>query len=93
MLLTVREEATLETGPPGVEVIALDPGIFQAGAIEGAMPSEAAGVDLTDRERVPTAIAAHRAWGLAAEDLAAEAAEAVAAEVGAADGADSGDGD
>jgi hypothetical protein len=96
MLRTVREEGMLETGPLGAEATELDPGIFPAVAIGDGMPSEAAGVDLTDRERVPTAIAAHRAWGLVVEDLGAEEpeeeAEEVAAEV-AADGADNGDGD
>jgi len=97
MLRTVREAGTSEIGPPGVEATELDPGISPGEAIEGAMPSEVVGVDLTDREREPTVIAAHRAWGLVVGDLEVEAAEEaeeeVAAEVVAVDGADSGDGD
>jgi len=97
-LLIARAEGTLATGPARAEAIALDPGIFPVGPIEGAMRSEEAGVDLTDRELVPTAIAAHRAWVLAGA-LEAEEAEAEVAEEGseeeeevvaevAADGAD-----
>ena len=106
MPLIDRVEGTLETGQPGVEEIGLDPEIYPAaGAIEAAMHSEEAVVDLMDRERVRTAIAAHRAWrpaaavaeeeGSGAEEAVAaeegsEAAAEVVAEAAAADGADSG---
>jgi hypothetical protein len=53
MLRTVREEATLETDPLGAEVTELDPGMSAAvEAIEAAMRSAEAGVDLMDRKRV-----------------------------------------
>jgi len=89
----------LETGPLGAEATELDLEILAAEeAIEGAMRSEEAGVDLMDRERVWTAIAAHRAWRPAevaleveaAEEGSEEAAEVVAV-VAAVDGADSDD--
>lgn len=93
MLRTVRGAGTLEIGPPGAEATELDLVIFPAGAIGGAMHSEEAGVDLTDRERAPTAIGVHQAWGPEVVALEAEAAEEeaeeVAAEEAAADGADS----
>ena len=96
MLLIAREAGTLETDPLGVEAIELDPGISAVGEIEGAMHSAEAGVDLTGRERVWTAIAAHRAWRPAEAEVAEEGSEGAAAEVVAevvaVDGADS-DGD
>ena len=100
MLRTVQEEGILGTGQPEVEAIELDPGIFPAEVTEDAMHSEEAEADLTDRELVPTAIAAHRAWGPVVEDLEAEEAEEAVEEVVAevavaavADGADNGDDD
>ena len=79
------------TGPP--EATELDPGISVAEeAIEGAMRSEEVGVDLMDRGRVWTAIAAHRAWRPAEAEAAEEvsaAEEEVVAVVAAVDAADS----
>lgn len=98
MLLTVRTEETSATGRQQVEATALDPGIFLAGPIKGAMRS-AVEADLTERELGRTPAAAHRAW-VPAEALEAEATEgedSVAAEVvvvvAAVAGADSSDHD
>ena len=84
-LLPVRAEETLATGPARAEAIALDPGIFPVGPIEGAMRSEEAGADSMDPELALIAIAAQRAWG-PAEDLEAEVAEADLAAEGAEEG-------
>jgi len=73
-LLPVRAEGTLGTGPARAEAIALDPGIFPAGPIEGAMRSEEAGADLMDPGLALIAIAAQPAWDLV-EDSEAEVAE------------------
>jgi hypothetical protein len=59
----------------GEEEIGLDRGIFLAAAIEAVMHSEEVGVDLTDRELVPTASAVQRAW-VPAEEAAEEDSEA-----------------
>jgi len=69
------------------EEIGLDRGTLLAVAIKAAMHSEEAGVDLTDRELVPIAIAALQAWAPAeeaAEEDSEEAEEEVVAEAEAA---------
>ncbi len=78
MPLIARAEGTLATVPAGVGAIVLDPEIFPAGAIEGAMPS-AVEVGSTEPglERMPAAV--HRAWA-PAEVLEAEVAEEAAEE-------------
>ena len=97
MPLIARVEGTLETGQPRVEEIGLDPEIYPPAVIEAAMRSEEAVADLMDRERVWTAIAAHRAWRPAEAEEGEEVSEAgeeeVVAEEVAADDGDSGDSD
>ena len=70
-----QAEETLAIDLERAVEIGLEAGIFLAGAIEAVMHSEEVGVDLTDRELVPTAIAVQRAWA-PVEEAAEEDSEA-----------------